>query len=747
MPPLPDLGISKTEQDNMVMAKGGENTSASPGLSQNLEQTKGQGSSLDSETLQMMGQQIGADFSNVKIHTGEKAKGMNEELGAKAFTHGKDIYFNQGQFEPGSQEGKKLLAHELTHTVQQGAAPISPKLEDDRSKVSASASPSIQRGLLSDIGGAIGSGFGWVKDKVTQLGSAAWSSLKGFGGSIKEAWGKTNFKWSDLYTLGGRFLSRFSKNLTSTVFDKAMTTAERQMAIRAAGGTVDEGLVPDPTPGQLQVMRGAVENVQSVGDSVLGIQEELLEGAIIGDFNENPTIWNTIGQIAIGFVPYAGQVADARDLVAGIIKLEEGGWKRPWDWFNVILIGIGFIPGIGDAIKAAGRGLKGPIKKLGQFLGRNGDLLWKKGSTLVKKIWGGAKNFGRRALASATEFGSKMLTKARGFGSKMLGKIRGLGSRAKNFATGLGTRIANWGRKAREMASSALSRGRGLLSRIGGRIGSAVRGAYNTVKTKIGSAMSTVSGWIAKGRALVTRIRNGIATRFQQAKEFVQNGVRTAMRKGRALARLARIKAKAAWKRAQEIGQTIKANTWDRAVNYFQKAKKWVKEKAIKWVMTKIRLVRDRIKPFLKAKLEKIKRKLGLSQDVPTRSSTDMDDLATDPAHRRMTPKAATEREAALALEKKGNLPAPVTRSPDPKTDFIDGSGQKWDHKGFRSTVPHHHGRGAFVLNDALDTIADEFRKGNNLIIDSRDMSAEHIRQLRRAIAEKNWGDKILWYP
>ena len=45
---------------------------------------------------------------------------MSSQLGAKAFTHGKDIYFNEGNFQPNTSEGKHLLAHELTHTIQQG---------------------------------------------------------------------------------------------------------------------------------------------------------------------------------------------------------------------------------------------------------------------------------------------------------------------------------------------------------------------------------------------------------------------------------------------------------------------------------------------------------------------------------------------------------------------------------------------------------------------------------------------------
>lgn len=63
---------------------------------------------------------FGVSFSPVRIHTGESAAAMSDDLGANAFTHGRDIYFARGRFAPETREGRHLLAHELTHVVQQG---------------------------------------------------------------------------------------------------------------------------------------------------------------------------------------------------------------------------------------------------------------------------------------------------------------------------------------------------------------------------------------------------------------------------------------------------------------------------------------------------------------------------------------------------------------------------------------------------------------------------------------------------
>ena len=61
---------------------------------------------------------IGADLSGVRVHTGGDSAEAAESLGARAFTVGSDVHFGRGEFAPGSKEGDRLLAHELTHVVQ-----------------------------------------------------------------------------------------------------------------------------------------------------------------------------------------------------------------------------------------------------------------------------------------------------------------------------------------------------------------------------------------------------------------------------------------------------------------------------------------------------------------------------------------------------------------------------------------------------------------------------------------------------
>jgi hypothetical protein len=69
-----------------------------------------------------MEQAIGAEFDQVRVHTGQRADDVTRSLHARAFTTGRDIFFRRGQYEPSSPAGQRVLAHELTHVVQQAAA-------------------------------------------------------------------------------------------------------------------------------------------------------------------------------------------------------------------------------------------------------------------------------------------------------------------------------------------------------------------------------------------------------------------------------------------------------------------------------------------------------------------------------------------------------------------------------------------------------------------------------------------------
>jgi hypothetical protein len=80
------------------------------------------GQPLEHGTRAFMEARFGHDFSRVRVHTDRDAVASATSLQALAYTVGQDIVFGRGQYEPGSERGKRLLAHELTHVIQQGSA-------------------------------------------------------------------------------------------------------------------------------------------------------------------------------------------------------------------------------------------------------------------------------------------------------------------------------------------------------------------------------------------------------------------------------------------------------------------------------------------------------------------------------------------------------------------------------------------------------------------------------------------------
>jgi len=200
------------------------------------------GQPLPKDVRNFMEPRFGSDFSNVRIHHDTEAAQLNSQLNAKAFTHQNQIFFGAGQYRPELADGKHLLAHELTHVVQQGAArnlnPGSEKPgqtagESEQVKPVQSEGPAIQRGILdtlkegakavvgaidsviSTIGRAIGMGVSaatsWIQGIAGQIGagiSSAWNWINGLASRIGQNVTNT---WNWIQGLA----SRIGQNVTS----------------------------------------------------------------------------------------------------------------------------------------------------------------------------------------------------------------------------------------------------------------------------------------------------------------------------------------------------------------------------------------------------------------------------------------------------------------------------------------------------------------------------------------------------
>ncbi len=159
--------------------------------------------------------QIGEPFDDVSIHTGPEADSLSQEIGARAFTVGRDVVFSNGAFQPESHSGRHLIAHELTHVVQQrGPLPEGAVAESAPSGVQKDLSdyipdvpsissivmglirdyapqvaPIIEKGPFDWLTEKLGGVFGGVVDKVAALNPGQYvdTLVETFGGMVETA--------------------------------------------------------------------------------------------------------------------------------------------------------------------------------------------------------------------------------------------------------------------------------------------------------------------------------------------------------------------------------------------------------------------------------------------------------------------------------------------------------------------------------------------------------------------------------
>ena len=123
-----DLQSSRTQ-----LEKGGR---VSPQMEERIRQLmQGGGRPLDKDTRDYFEPRFGADFSQIRVHDDAEAAQIAGQMNSRAFTQEQHIFFGQGQYQPKTSVGRDLLAHELTHTIQQGAVPAVGKQQLQRNRV------------------------------------------------------------------------------------------------------------------------------------------------------------------------------------------------------------------------------------------------------------------------------------------------------------------------------------------------------------------------------------------------------------------------------------------------------------------------------------------------------------------------------------------------------------------------------------------------------------------------------------
>jgi len=144
---MKDDKVQKAEvKDDKVQKKesGGSNGMTAQTQSAIQNKTTG-GQPLSNDARSYMEPRLGADFSNVRVHSDTESAGLSNQLSARAFTYQNHVFFSRDQYQPGTGEGKQLLAHELTHTIQQGHSP-----QHNTTVSTTSSSPQVQRLGMQD---------------------------------------------------------------------------------------------------------------------------------------------------------------------------------------------------------------------------------------------------------------------------------------------------------------------------------------------------------------------------------------------------------------------------------------------------------------------------------------------------------------------------------------------------------------------------------------------------------------------
>jgi len=112
------------EEELQAKAISGHISETNPNLESHIQSLKGGGQPLSANERSFFEPRFSHDFSQVRVHSGTQAGEMAKGINAKAFTIGKNVVFGSGQYSPKTDEGKKLLAHELTHVIHQQSAAL-----------------------------------------------------------------------------------------------------------------------------------------------------------------------------------------------------------------------------------------------------------------------------------------------------------------------------------------------------------------------------------------------------------------------------------------------------------------------------------------------------------------------------------------------------------------------------------------------------------------------------------------------
>ena len=357
---LPEEKVQKKEEEKL-QRDGGNGSPAVAGDTQSSIKSKTSGGQpLSSEARSYMEPRFNADFSNVRIHSDPESAGLSNQLSARAFTYQNHVFFSRDQYQPGTSEGKQLLAHELTHTIQQGhAIQRSPQI------TTTVAPPPIQRLGIQDA-------LDYFADKAYYIpGFRMLTILMGFNPINMRSTDRSaaNILRALIELIpGGHFITQALDN--HGVFTKAGAWVEQQIAtLGDIGGDIVSGLrrfVDSLSWRDIFDLSGVWERAKRIftnpigrlvafaGSVVSGLLK-LVKNAILKPLAAlaQGTRGYDLLKAVLGEDPITGEPVprNAETLIGGFMKLigQEEVWEnikkgnaiaRAWAWFQGALGGL-----------------------------------------------------------------------------------------------------------------------------------------------------------------------------------------------------------------------------------------------------------------------------------------------------------------------------------------------------------------------------------------------------------------------
>ena len=384
------------------------------------------GQELGSDVRAFMQPRLGADLGDVRVHTDEHAASLSNQLSAQAFTYRNHVFFGRDQYQPGSTEGRHLLAHELTHTIQQGAtvqrkagrpAPEVLRKAEAQPPVTSGPTPAVQRLGVQDA-------LDYFADKANYIpGFRMLTLVIGFNPVNLRRTERTaaNFLRALIELVpGGAVITRVLD--THGVINKAAEWVEQKVAaLGDIGGQVVDGLkrfinslgwrdilsLGDVWDRAKRILTDPIGRLISFGTGVVGellglVKQAILRplAALAAGTRGYDLLKAILAQDPITGEPYP---RTAETLVGGFMKLigQQEVWEnvkrgkavqRAWAWFQGALAGLmGFVRSIPGRILATLRSLTfadvltvvGAFRKVGgAFL----DLAVQFGSWALKQV-------------------------------------------------------------------------------------------------------------------------------------------------------------------------------------------------------------------------------------------------------------------------------------------------------------------------------------------------------------------------